>query len=499
MSKQNRSTFSRRAILAALLAGAGQMALGAPITQSPLPRPRPADLARRAAPAAADLIAAANLGGELGYAVADATTGTLLEVYDATRPMPPASVAKAVTALYALDALGADYRFATRLMATGPIVDGRIEGDLILAGSGDPSLDTDALADMAARLAGLGVREVAGALRVDAGALPRLHEIDTDQLPHAGYNPAISGLNLNFNRVHFEWKRQDGDYALSMQARTDRYQPSVRMAAMQIAAREQPLFTYAANGETEQWSVARNALGNGGSRWLPVRNPPAYAAEVFATLARGQGISFQGRAQASGPMMTEILRQDSAPLAEILADMLHFSTNLTAEVVGLSASRARGFAAPTLVSSAAQMNAWAAGALGAERAAFVDHSGLGHGSRIAAVDMVRLLSHGAVRGALLPILKPFDFRDTQGRVDRSLPMQVLAKTGTLDFVSGLAGYIHPPGGRALVFAIFSGDLPRRASARAAGHELPPGGREWTRRARTLQQELIKRWAVVYDA
>ena len=80
----------------------------------------------------------------------------------------------------------------------------------VLAGGGDPTLQTDQLGDLVARLAGTGVRGATGRFLHWAGALPRIDRISDDQPDHVGYNPAISGLNLNFNRVHFEWKRAAG-------------------------------------------------------------------------------------------------------------------------------------------------------------------------------------------------------------------------------------------------------------------------------------------------
>ncbi len=74
---------------------------------------------------------------------------------------------------------------------------------------------------------------------------------------------------------------------------------------------------------------------------------------------------------------------------------------------------------------------------------------------------------------------------------------MLAKSGTLNFVSGLAGHIVPPGGRELVFAIFSGDPARRDAVPVAEREDPPGAEGWTRRARRLQGQLISRWAGLY--
>ncbi|MCP6237338.1 D-alanyl-D-alanine carboxypeptidase, partial [Klebsiella pneumoniae] len=79
----------------------------------------------------------------------DVDDGTLVWAHDPQRLLPPASVAKALTALYALETLGEDHRFETRLLATAPVVAGRIDGDLILAGGGDPELSTDRLAELA--------------------------------------------------------------------------------------------------------------------------------------------------------------------------------------------------------------------------------------------------------------------------------------------------------------------------------------------------------------
>lgn len=88
------------------------------------PQMRPQKLGQP--PDAADLIAAARLDGRVGYAVIDMTTGNVLEEGGGADGFPPASVTKAITALYALDALGPTYRFRTRLVATGPVKDGVI-------------------------------------------------------------------------------------------------------------------------------------------------------------------------------------------------------------------------------------------------------------------------------------------------------------------------------------------------------------------------------------
>ena len=124
-----------------------------------------------AAPAAQRLIDAANLGSaRIGYAVADARTGEMLEVMNPLLQLPPASVTKALTALYALDSLGESYQFSTQLIATGGVENGRVNGDLILVGGGDPTLSTDAMGDLARTMRDAGIREVRGAFKVHSGA-----------------------------------------------------------------------------------------------------------------------------------------------------------------------------------------------------------------------------------------------------------------------------------------------------------------------------------------
>jgi serine-type D-Ala-D-Ala carboxypeptidase/endopeptidase (penicillin-binding protein 4) len=178
--------------------------------------------------------------------------------------MPPASVTKVPTALYALEALGADHRFATRLLATGPVVNGRIEGDLVLAGTGDPTLDTDGLGQLAADLKAAGIREVAGEFRIDDTALPAAPLDRPRPARHVGYNPTIGAVNLNYNRVHFEWKRAAGGFQVTMEARAARYSPRVEIARVDLVDRSAARLHLRGPRRVERWTVARAALGNGG-------------------------------------------------------------------------------------------------------------------------------------------------------------------------------------------------------------------------------------------
>lgn len=103
-----------------------------------------------------------------GIAVVSLDSGHTLYAHRADQLLQPASTAKLFTAALSLSALGADYRIPTRLLADGRVVNGRLNGSLILQGMGDPTLgtaDSSNWADqLASQAAARGVRFVRGDL-----------------------------------------------------------------------------------------------------------------------------------------------------------------------------------------------------------------------------------------------------------------------------------------------------------------------------------------------
>lgn len=481
----------RRFVLTGLLAGAA-----APIwaeVAKPAIRPKPRAGKRVDDRSANRLVEGAKLGGAVGYCVADMATGQVLEASGADVAMAPASVTKAVTALFALEKLGASHKFVTRVMRVGKITGGRLDGDLILVGGGDPGFDTDKMGDLVAALAATGLREVSGKFIAYAGALPERFQIAPDQPEFVGYNPAISGLMLNYNRVNFTWKAQNGGYALAMNAEGERFVPPVSMATVKLADRDVPLFAYE-GGAGDTWTVSRGALGEAGSRWLPVRHAADYAAEVFATLCAAQGIKLaKAEVVYTLPDAEEIVRHESEPLPDVLRKMLKFSTNLTAEAVGLAAS-----GAGSLEGSAAVMTGWAQRRFGIS-GVFGDHSGLGPKSRITAGEMMTLMiaaRRDPIGRQLHDLVKDHGLPNEAGKAQEKAAVRVHAKSGTMNFVSNLSGYIDA-GDHTLAFAIFSGDLERRAGVPIWDREDPDGDAAWVKRARRLQGQLLHRWGTRY--
>ncbi|MEM6971325.1 MAG: D-alanyl-D-alanine carboxypeptidase [Pseudomonadota bacterium] len=537
-----------------------QPAAASPPELAPIPAARP-DEVPPPPPATQQLMRAARLTGITGWLVRDLDSGAVIDAYRENQPFVPASVAKLPTAAYALDVLGAGYRFETRLLAQGTLSGTTLEGDLVLAGGGDPEFDTDALVSLAEMAAGR-LGRVTGRLIADPGPMARLEAIEPNQPPDAAYNPGVAGLSLNFNRVRVEWPRGGQPISVRAQALVNRPEtdavtvtPVPRLARPMIPRREAVARGLVAGPATapgeqaEAWLINERALRRAGGRWLPVRDPVRYSARVLDDVLEDKGIALAGGiavqpGAAHRPREGVIARVEGRPLERVLQAMLRHSTNLTAEMVGLAASgerRGEGLVAATapgslrsvarasgggitmtlgggetdpagLAISAAAMNDWAAAkagfAPGAAGFRLANHSGLSLASRVSPARMVDLLAAldpvdaGAERALWLQerrrgapgvaaLLRPHNVAFEDDGLDHA-KLRVVAKTGTMTFVRGLAGYVATPEGRRLAFAVFCNDVPRRETNRR-------GSRSWTARARNLERHLIGEWVRMADA
>jgi len=499
---------TRRGIIVGAVA-ASVMALGgaaAPL-DAPAPVPRPATAAPEPK-TGAEIRRALGLTGRSGWILWDLDQGVLLDGHAIDAAFAPASVAKLATALFALDRLGPGHRFETRLLATGPIAEEVLAGDLILAGGGDPELDTDALLGLVQKARGAGLGRVEGEFLVDGTAFLQTPAIDPEQPVEVAYNPAVSGLNLNFNRVRLKWTGRGRDAGISVTAKAAGLAPAVEGVRV-VPTRGGPPYAHEATARGETWHINRGGFRRRGARWLPVKHPERYAGEVFAGLAETNDIALGAPRLAPLPEGARVLvRHRGRPLTAVLRGMLRYSTNLTAETLGVAATRAGGIAPATLAESAAMMNDWAALAIGAmpadPRIAFANHSGLSADSRVSPSAIIGLLvgpgrrlapglpAHPRLPGTIAGVLKPYRLAKIDPALDADT-LEIRAKTGTMDFIRGLAGYIATPKGRRLAFAIFSNDLARRDGA---SRRLD---RRWLGRAKAFERALIGSWLLRFDS
>jgi serine-type D-Ala-D-Ala carboxypeptidase/endopeptidase (penicillin-binding protein 4) len=150
-------------------------------------------------------------GAMVGWAVRDAGNDSLLEGRSSDKNFTPASTQKLFTTWIALDLLGADKTFATELLQTGSLVDGQLHGDLIIKGGGDPSLGDSRLnpqqgpenvfATWTAALKKIGLKKITGCVRGDGSYLVEAGPHPASLWEDAGnyYAGIASGLSFNGN------------------------------------------------------------------------------------------------------------------------------------------------------------------------------------------------------------------------------------------------------------------------------------------------------------
>ena len=448
----------------------------------------------------------------IGSILFDPAQGTVVESHLADTARIPASTTKIVVGLAALHLLGPEYRFTTALLRAGPVRDGSLHGDLYLRGGGDPSLSSDALRHFVAALKNAGIRRVAGRFVFDDSFLPSTSAINTHQPTAAAYNPGVSALSLNYNRIQLQWRHTAGrpDFRINVWSPAD--SGNLPLRAIQTGTQAPGLdrrmkFLHSAP-QLDRWLLSRS-LPPQGWQTLPVRTDPGrVAALIFRTLCNTHGIQLPLPQPGLAPGDAQPVYTHASPaLSQLVADTLRYSSNLSAELIGQVASRHLTGRPLAIGESAAALSAWYRQQLpNTDWQAFDsrNHSGLSSRSRHTPRQLATILRHGWRPPT--DRATTFDFAALLPDVGRSSPPQpsrvrVRAKSGTMHYADGLAGYVRTRRGRRLGFVILLTDFARRAALDAAFDSritsTPAPARVWTRRAKRFERALIRSWLERY--
>jgi D-alanyl-D-alanine carboxypeptidase/D-alanyl-D-alanine-endopeptidase (penicillin-binding protein 4) len=404
---------------------------------------------------------------------------------NASKLMMPGSAMKLVTLAAAAELLGWDHQFETTIASLAPIEDGILRGDLIVIGGGDPSISERS--DVPGTLQRLArqVRE-AGITRVEGGIIGHDDRFEDngfgdgwtlDNLAY-GYAAAVSALEYNEGSVDLVIRAgaAAGD-PVAIHARPDG-------GGLDIDNR---LATVAENGTgrltLQRFPGSSRVIVQGQipakaapfARTASVDNPTAFFVTAFRAALMAEGIAVSGDAVDIDDFLAKpdvtgartIVVHRSPPLRQIAASMMRVSQNQYAETL-LRALGAAGAMGATGVN----------GAMGAERVRAVlkgwdiaddsyvmaDGSGLSRYNYVTSEALVRILAH--MRGdpkhapAFAETL-PVAGRD--GTLSRRLAGtaaegRVRAKTGTVDNVRAIAGYVDTAGGDTLVFSIIANNF-----------------------------------------
>jgi D-alanyl-D-alanine carboxypeptidase/D-alanyl-D-alanine-endopeptidase (penicillin-binding protein 4) len=384
-------------------------------------------------------------------------------------PYVPASTFKLLVAATALRVLGPAFRFSTTLEALAQPEQGAVRGDLYLVGSGDPTLTRDDLRAGVAAIVRAGVRRVDGTVIADASAFadPELNRAwDPDDLQY-GYAAGISALSLDQGTVEFRV-----DPAAPGAPASIRVLPrstSVRVLGGIVTASTTQLAIAREPARNDFAFSGRIAAGAEQSFWRPVIGLPHYAADVTRTMLREAGASVTGGVGSGiAPVAPAVLwRHRSAPLREIVRDMLVTSNNHFAEQLlrAVGTVRGTGTAANAVLAERALLRRDGVPQTGLR---VIDASGLAATDRVAPITLALLLARTAAQaqgGTFIGALPLVGLEGTvRGHRLTSALGRARAKSGHIADVDALAGYVVSARHGRLSFAVLVND--RRADDRA---------------------------------
>lgn len=429
----------------------------------------------------------------VAYAALDLRDGRVLGLYDSTRPMIPASVQKLCTAAVALEVLGADFLFTTRLA--------EFEGNLFVIGDGDPTLGDpelaaatglgiyDVLDAWAAGLAASGAVEVAGDLVLDDDIFrARRHPAWPEDQNRRWYCAPVSGLSYHNNCL-------DIRLAVTEQGVVAEVEPQSSLMVVRSSIQ---------TGRRNTWSVVLEeddaivSLRGEAARTMidplsvAVDHPSLLLGRVFADRLQRSGVTLQGevvRAIVAGedrslPAGVRELARHETPISVAVHRALKDSLNLAAECLLLRATaKAEGRGDYALAPRLAERILTERFGMPAGQFVVSDGSGMSRVNRVspsAMVSLLQKLADGPHRELTLRSLAHAGVDGTLERRLRPLAGRLVAKTGSLDGVTALAGYILDDSGRPVVaLAVFVNDI-----------RCP----KW--KAKQAVDDLVRQWAEV---
>lgn len=433
----------------------------------------------------------AYVGASWGIAVTDVNTGEVLYTHNAEKNFVPASNAKLLTSAAALEHLGPDYRYRTRVYVDGPVRDGTLEGNLIVRGSGDPTLGssegdappTAVFRAWADSLRARGIRHIAGDVVGDDDFIddtPLGYGWSWDDAPY-GYAAEIGGLVFHDNTVELriegrqpgmpgrlEWMPGNTEY-VSVQNRTRTVRGLRRVDESYQRQR----------GTNEILAATQLPPGATEREAITVTNPTLFFTHVLRDVLLDKGISVQGRPvdvdaipikpSYTAEAMQRVATHVSPPLRRIAAQLNAESLNLYAEQVLRTLGTAPlPNAPPDLASGTSARGAFAVrstlarAGVDTSHVTIADGSGLSRYNLVSADALVRLLQYmwahpdTTMRDAFyesLPVGGKNGTLSYRFRGRDAANGNVRAKTGTLTGISALSGFVTSARGTPLAFAI----------------------------------------------
>ncbi len=391
-------------------------------------------------------------GADVGVTVRDTSTGEVVYTRSGSKRSQVASNMKLLTTAAALDLLGPDYKWKTELVSAGARSGSTLNGDLVLRGTGDPTMSAQRYQALADTLKNSGVTKVNGALLLDDSAfdeLPYGSGWAWDDEPYA-YSAETSALTLapdsRLNPGTVLVRVKPGAAAgnpaqVSVEPANDHVQ--IQSTATTVD-RNASGFAVVRERGTNVIRVSGSALTGAGEvvAQSTVKDPTGLVSSVFQKALQQNGIQVTGGArEGSAPQGAAVLAtEQSMPLNQMVNPLLKVSNNMMAEVLVKTAGRSFKNGIDQLSTK------WAGLGVDPNWVEIFDGSGMSRMNQISPDDLSMILVKAKAKpwfvawATSLPIAG-YDGTLANRMAGTAAQYNVWAKTGSLTGVSAMSGYV----------------------------------------------------------
>lgn len=407
-----------------------------------------------------------------------------LRAHRADQALNPASVMKLLTSAVALDQLGPAYTWPTRVWAVGDIRQGTLYGDLIIQGEGDPTLTLERLWLLQREIKAKGIDAIQGNLILDARhfELPPLNPGALDGEPLAVYNALPGALLANYNATGLRLKAVENKVLIT----PDLNLPGLTLIS-QLVADDAPCGDWKERLAPITLDAIRNELRFEGQYArdcgekhlnLNVYDPTRHFDATFRALWNQSGSELHGHTQlGSAPSdRAPLLTFASLPLADALRNLNKYSNNVMTRNLYLTLGAAHAGAPATLEKSRRAVDAWLTEKkIDAPELVLENGAGLSRLERISSRSLVRILQAAYVSPYFSEFESALPIVAVDGTLRRRFADMPVAgrahlKSGTLQDVRALAGYVLNRSGQRMIFVLMI-NHPNAARADAAQRAL----------------------------
>lgn len=378
-------------------------------------------------------------------------------------PRNPASTIKLVTTWVSLEVLGPTYQWPTEIYFLGDWDGSRLDGDLAIKGYGDPYLITEKFWSLLGELRRFGLEEITGDLIIDDSyfADVEANQGDFDNQPYRSYNVEPNALLVNYKAIRFKFRGHSNgrDVIISSDPLPENLNIINHLdlvggpcrgyqAGISFDIRDPD------NGQTVIFSGSFPEACSPYSLYRSVLKHNTFTHGLFTTLWRGLGGLYSGdlASQAIDVELEPIFTWQSQPLAEVIRSINKYSNNVMTRQLLYTLGAEENSVPGTRESGVEVIRDYLIErGLNPSSLVIDNGAGLSRDSRISASLLANILTlaQASPFGSEFMASMSIGGLDgtTRGRFDSSQEGRAHIKTGRLDDVTALAGYVHAANGK----------------------------------------------------